>query len=93
MPKREDHEVRKGHVGHWIKKFKILDYAAYCTYHLLQYHETVHFLHKVQSRVSCNYQYKHRQFPVHLLYVWRVPKQCIIALSTSIQKKEDINTS
>jgi len=23
MPRREDHEVRKGHVGHWIKK-KIL---------------------------------------------------------------------
>jgi len=20
MPRREDHEVRKGHVGHWIKK-------------------------------------------------------------------------
>jgi len=22
MPRREDHEVRKGHVGHWIKKIK-----------------------------------------------------------------------
>jgi len=22
MPRREDHEVRKGHVGHWIKKNK-----------------------------------------------------------------------
>jgi len=22
MPRREDHEVRKGHVGHWIKKKK-----------------------------------------------------------------------
>jgi len=21
MPRREDHEVRKGHVGHWIKKY------------------------------------------------------------------------
>ena len=20
MPRREDHEARKGHVGHWIKK-------------------------------------------------------------------------
>jgi len=20
MPRREDHEVRQGHVGHWIKK-------------------------------------------------------------------------
>jgi len=20
MPRREDHKVRKGHVGHWIKK-------------------------------------------------------------------------
>ena len=20
MPRREDHEVREGHVGHWIKK-------------------------------------------------------------------------
>ena len=20
IPRREDHEVRKGHVGHWIKK-------------------------------------------------------------------------
>jgi len=24
MPRREDHEVRKGHVGHWIKKKKKL---------------------------------------------------------------------
>jgi len=23
MPRREDHEVRKGHVGHWIKKKKL----------------------------------------------------------------------
>jgi len=23
MPRREDHEVRQGHVGHWIKKKKI----------------------------------------------------------------------
>jgi len=22
MPRREDHKVRKGHVGHWIKKKK-----------------------------------------------------------------------
>ena len=22
MPRREDHEVRQGHVGHWIKKIK-----------------------------------------------------------------------
>jgi len=22
MPRREDHEVRKGHVGHWTKKKK-----------------------------------------------------------------------
>ena len=24
MPRREDHEVRQGHVGHWIKKKKFL---------------------------------------------------------------------
>jgi len=24
MPRREDHEVRQGHVGHWIKKRNIL---------------------------------------------------------------------
>jgi len=26
MPRREDHEVRQGHVGHWIKKKKTLCY-------------------------------------------------------------------
>jgi len=24
MPRREDHEVRQGHVGHWIKKIYVL---------------------------------------------------------------------
>jgi len=24
LPRREDHEVRKGHVGHWIKKKKLI---------------------------------------------------------------------
>ena len=27
MPRREDHEVRKGHVGHWIKEKNVdVDY-------------------------------------------------------------------
>ena len=26
MPRREDHEVRKGHVGHWIKKKNFMDF-------------------------------------------------------------------
>jgi len=25
MPRREDHEVRKGHVGHWIKKIETIN--------------------------------------------------------------------
>ena len=40
MPRREDHEVRQGHVGHWIKKknFHI------CTVHLATviYYQLMH---------------------------------------------------
>jgi len=37
MPRREDHEVRKGHVGHWIKKKTLPGYrqsssACFCVW-------------------------------------------------------------
>jgi len=35
IPRREDHEVRKGHVGHWIKK-KTIDISLILNFsHLL----------------------------------------------------------
>jgi len=30
MPRKEDHEVRKGHVGHWIKKvIAVIEYIGF----------------------------------------------------------------
>jgi len=43
MPRREDHEVRKEHVGDWIKKnfAKLAQYLS-CVFLLLSWHCAVH---------------------------------------------------